>query len=171
MERKPLRKSSLIIPLGTAVSILFLLAIINGRILMNNRVFKDTIGYLDQEIHTLKGFLDSFSLKKDQVIPIPMSELSQLIDEITRLGTDKNIDFIAIQSQKPRHFKKDIYQRMPLTISVRSDFKELSDFLGALRSLQTTTIIITQFKLERDEQSPQLVRGDILGEVLIENAE
>jgi hypothetical protein len=165
------RKSPMILPLGAAVVVILLLGLVNGRIMMDNLAAKKAVNYLDQEIGKLKKFLDNYNLKKDRLIPIPMNQVSQLIDEITRLGGESNIDFIAIQSQEPRGRKKDLYQRMPLAISVRSDFREVANFLRALREVETTTIIITEFKLTHDEESPPLVRGDSSGEVLIKDAQ
>ena len=161
----------MVMPLGVSVFLVLFLTFVIGRIVMDNYVAKDAMHYLDKEIAILKEYLDAFSMKNDRVMSIPLSQLSQLIEEVTRLGKNTNIDFIAIQSREPHGRKKEIYQKMPLEISVRSDFKKLADFLGALRELQTTTIIITQFKLARDDQSPALIRGDISAEVLIKNAQ
>lgn len=175
MEKAPYtklsKKSPMILPLGAAVALILILGVIDARIMMGNLAAKNAVIYLDKETATLKKFLDAFNLKKERLIPIPMNQVSQVIDEITRLGNDSNIDFIAIQSKELRQRKKDLYQKMPLAISVRSDFREVANFFRALRELQTTTIIITEFKLTHDEESPQLVRGDISGEVLIKNAQ
>ena len=171
MDKISPKKPSTMIIGATAVLSILVLILLCGWLMVENQTISNTVNYLNGENAAIKVFLEAVKEKKEQVIPVHRSELSVLIEEITRLATDRNIEFVSIQSQKPHKGKKDIYQKMPLEITVRSSFKDLANYLGALRELRTSTIIITQFKLSPDEESPQRIRGDILGEVLIEDAE
>jgi Tfp pilus assembly protein PilO len=129
---------------------------------------------LKERIRNINEAFHEIEEKEERVKIIDVNEISSVIDEITRLGLEKNIDFVSIEASrepsKPKRAKKHERPTMPIEIELKSAFKDLGHFLGALRQLKQASVYISAFNIEQDMAIAPLVKAHITAEVLIDNA-
>jgi hypothetical protein len=87
------------------------------------------------------GALESSILSK--------KDISIAIEEMTNYGQSLNIDFISLTPGNPE--KEAMYEVFPIDMEIRSGYKKLGEFLGALNELQKSLIAVKSFSVIPEE--------------------
>lgn len=85
---------------------------------------------------------------------ISEKDISIAIDELTRLGNAKGINFISMRPGAAEERKDAPYKIMPITIEIESTYEELGIFLGALDDLERSLITIDEFNIISQSDDP-----------------
>ena len=154
-----------------AAGIIIILMFINAWQVMRLEEGKQRLEALKHQIRTIDEAFQNIEEEEKRMRIVNANEISSVIDEITRLGVERNIDFVSIeassQPSKNKRAKKQERPTMPIDIQLKSGFKDMGHFLGALRNLKQASIYISAFKIERDMTIAPLVKAHITAEVLI----
>ena len=95
----------------------------------------------------------SQGLEKTKAL-ITEQEVSRAIDELTRTGKLKNINFISMTPQ-PIHPREGFpYKVLPIEIEAESSYENLGRFLGSLRELKGSLTKVGSLKVYPDAENP-----------------
>ena len=74
--------------------------------------------------------------------------ISLAINELTKEGRLKGIDFISITPQKIEELKSlPLYKILPIEMEIKSSYNDLGIFLGSLDYLQKSLIVVKSFEI------------------------
>jgi Tfp pilus assembly protein PilO len=76
-------------------------------------------------------------------------DISLAIDELTNRGQELSIDFIALTPGKSE--KEALYEVFPIDMEIKSGYKKLGLFLGALSKLEKSLISVKSFVIVPEE--------------------
>lgn len=92
-------------------------------------------------------------------------EVSQILDELTKYGRMKGIDFVSI---KPGEVVlADKYKILSVEIAVESTYRELSAFLGSLDDLDKGVVKVKSFNIVPDEEDPWKSTADLVIDIYL----
>jgi hypothetical protein len=104
---------------------------------------------IDSAMHKARGIT---GLVKDKALASPIlskKDISIAIDELTNYGQSLNIDFISLTPGNPE--KEALYEVFPIEMEIKSGYKKLGEFLGALNELQNSLIAVKSFSVIPEE--------------------
>ncbi len=105
---------------------------------------------------------------KGERILITEQEVSHAIDELTRHGKIKEVNFI---SMKPKKIEKkeagSQYKVLPIEIKLNSTCEELGVFLGSLDDLEKGLVKIKSFDISADQEDSSKLMTDLIVEIYL----
>ncbi|MFH1202139.1 MAG: type 4a pilus biogenesis protein PilO [Candidatus Omnitrophota bacterium] len=104
-----------------------------------------------KEVSQLQSEIQSVSLNKKKSLP-SLKEVSQALDELTKLGLEQNINFISMDPRHPQASKSKVYQILPIDMVIQAEYGELGTFLGALESLKRSVVTLNHLEIDREEK-------------------
>jgi Tfp pilus assembly protein PilO len=111
------------------------------------------------------------SVGKEGVRAIAATEKEALlvIDELTREGKARGVNFAAI-TPKPFEAASDPHFKiLPVELVLESRFEDLGNFLGTFENLKRTFATAPHFRVVYDERNPGKVRAEVLAHLYFLN--
>lgn len=93
------------------------------------------------------------------------------IDELTRHGRAKGINFISIKPQTVTSAKNPRYKILPVSIMVESNYAELGIFLGSLDELEKSLVKVKSFDIKPDSDDPSKFLTDVALDIYLSGRE
>lgn len=89
-------------------------------------------------------------------------EVSPAIDELTRQGKLKGINFISITPKSMEKSKDARFQVVPLEIETESSYETLGRFLGVLEDLKTGLVTVASLNVTSQEEDASRLRARLI---------
>ena len=149
-------KKLTIIGAGAILTMVVLYLLIGPLVAKVHRTGKE-VKALEEEMRTARQAIESegkFQLTGEL---LTRQKVSLAIDEITKTGAAHNINFVSISPQPIVKPAESPYPVLPIRMEVRSGYKDLAMFLGALERLQRSIVTVKSFEIDADPGTlPQL---------------
>lgn len=88
--------------------------------------------------------------------------VSQAIDELTRHGKLKGINFISINPKEIKKEKGSLYKILPIQMEIESTYGQLGIFLGSLDELEKGTLTVEGFDINPDKKDSSRFMTDLV---------
>ena len=88
-------------------------------------------------------------------------EVSLAIDELTRQGKLKGINFISITPKSMEKSKDGRFQILPIEVETESSYETLGRFLGSLEDLKTSLVTVASFNVTAEGEDPSRLRAKL----------
>ncbi|MCQ9206417.1 MAG: type 4a pilus biogenesis protein PilO [Omnitrophica bacterium] len=88
--------------------------------------------------------------------------LSRAMNELTRHGKTKGIDFISINPGKINKEKGSRYKILPIEMEIESAYEEIGTFLGSLDDLEKCLIKVKSFKMSLSAKDPRKITTHLI---------
>ena len=109
---------------------------------------------------------------KGERILITEEDISYAIDELTRHGKFKGVNFISMNPKKiEKKNKNSQYKVLPIEIKLESTCEELGVFLGSLDDLEKGLDKVKSFDITADKEDPSKLTTDLIAEIYISGRE
>ncbi len=83
---------------------------------------------------------------------ISEDEISLAIDELTRRGKSKGINFISMTPKKIEQSNDSRYRTLPMEMEIESSYEALGVFLGLLDELEKSLVRVRSFNVTSDKE-------------------
>jgi len=93
--------------------------------------------------------LEAIEVKK---VLITEEEVSLAIDELTRVGKSKGIDFVSIRPDKIEKADDAQCKILPVHMEIKSTYEELGAFLGSVDRLRKSLVAVKGFNISFDKE-------------------
>ena len=110
-----------------------------------------------QEVKKGKEVAGDIPLKALDILP-GSSELSSLLEELTQLARQRQVEVVTIRPESVEH--KQAYVQMNLRIDVKARFLHLGEYLMMLEDLPRA-IIVEDMKVETTPETAPIVMGHL----------
>lgn len=90
---------------------------------------------------------------EERTLPIEKN-ISQAIDELTKHGKLKGIDFISINPKELKEEQCPEYKILPIEMKIASTYEQLAVLLGSLDELDKGILRVISFDIVPDEKDP-----------------
>jgi len=94
-----------------------------------------------------RGFIDSVKITRAKSAVLTEKDISLAIDELTRFGRLKNVNYISMTPKEGRKKEHLHYQILPIEIETKSTYEDLGEFLGSLDELEHSLITVDSFRV------------------------
>lgn len=150
----------IIISLAAAIAVLIIYIILFSPVMGRLKAAHRECRALESEVLNVR---QQFVLRKPQTssrVFAPEAEASSCIDEITKLGRLKNVNFTSI-TPKQTEAQQD-YKVLPIEMDIEAAFNELAAFLGSLGRLQKSPVTIRNFKVTAAKDNASKLKANLL---------
>lgn len=93
---------------------------------------------------------------------ISEEDVSLAIDELTKQGRSKGINFVSITPEQIKKAENYPCKVLPIEMKTESTYKELGIFLGSLDDLEKSLITVRNFSLTSDKKDPSKVETKLV---------
>jgi len=94
-------------------------------------------------------------------------EISLAIEELTRRGNEKKINFVAMSPQPIKKSEKSGYKVLPIEMELEADYKSLGEFLGLLDELERSLVKVEALKIETKTGSDSLLSAKLTAYMIL----
>lgn len=94
-------------------------------------------------------------------------DVSQAMDELTKHGRVKGINFISINPEEIKKEKGTQYKIVPVKMEIESDYEKLGIFLGSLDDLKKGLVKVKKFDITSDKEDPSKLLTDLVVDVYL----
>ncbi|MFA5100906.1 MAG: type 4a pilus biogenesis protein PilO [Candidatus Omnitrophota bacterium] len=105
--------------------------------------------------HDSISSLELMAVKKELIVE---NELSRAIDELTRQGRTKDVNFVSITPGQIEAAKEPPYRVCPLNIEIESTYEQLAGFLGALDESGKNIITVRNFNMAPIQEGSEKIK-------------
>lgn len=99
-----------------------------------------------------KTYGDQALVTKEGVSDTAEEGMSHAIDELTKYGKSKGIDFIFISPKEMRKEKGSQYKILPVEMEIESTYEQLGVFLGSLDDLEKGLFRVKSFDITPNKE-------------------
>lgn len=85
-------------------------------------------------------------------------EVAEAIDELTREGNLKGVEFVSLTPGEPRAESGRPFRTLPVETEIKSTYENLGKFLGSLDELQTSVMTVADLATTLDPVKPPYLR-------------
>ena len=160
------QKRAVIIGSGALLILLLLFGVYGPLVPQLENKGKELSG-LTPQVYAAKAEILSAQKAYPESFYLPtQKELSWVMDEVTETGKGLGIDFRSIH---PEAIQKDPsgYSFMPVEMKLESSYKELGQFIGALRTLKKGFVMVERFEIARDEKNSPKLNCQLLMKLIV----
>ncbi|MBL7068366.1 MAG: type 4a pilus biogenesis protein PilO [Candidatus Omnitrophica bacterium] len=108
-----------------------------------------------------RGFIESVKITRAKSTVLAEEDISLAIDELTRFGRLKNVNYISMTPKEGRKKKHLHYQILPIEIETESTYEDLGEFLGSLDELEHSLITVDSFRITPHKAKEISDEGDL----------
>ncbi len=119
------------------------------------RELEANLAHARQRIARLKRGGEERSFTKEE-------EVTLAIDELTRQGKLKEINFISITPKSIEKSKDARFQILPLEVETESSYETLGRFLGSLDDLEASLMTVAGFNVTAKGEDPSRLRACLI---------
>jgi Tfp pilus assembly protein PilO len=101
----------------------------------------------ETDVIDARNLINSVRLQETMSAILTEDDVALAIDELTRLGKVKGIDFISMTPREKRKEKGASYGILPIEIETESGYKDLGIFLGSLAGLRDSLTTVSSFRI------------------------
>lgn len=118
----------------------------------------------DIEARLLEARKAISSLRQDTAKRTLISEegISLAIDELTKEGRSKGINFISITPERIEKSEDRHYKVLPIEMEIESTYKDLGIFLGSVDDLEKSLITVRSFSIAPYKEDPKRLRTKLV---------
>ncbi len=100
---------------------------------------------------------------------IQENEISSLLDEITRKGKIRGINFVSIVPRAAEKPEGSLLRVLPLELEIKSSYKSVGIFLGQLQNVENGFLRLKNLQIEPDGSNPAHVSARVTLDVYLSN--
>ena len=89
-------------------------------------------------------------------------ELSRAMNELTKHGKAKGIDFISINPGKINKRKGSRYKTLLIEMEIESTYKDIGTFLGSLDDLEKCLVKVNSFRMSPGDKDPRKITTHLI---------
>jgi len=94
-------------------------------------------------------------------------DVSHAIDELTKHGRRKDINFVSISPKKIRQKEGTQYKILPVEMEIVSSYEKLASFLGSLDELEKGLVKVKSFEITPDAKDEKKFATDLVVDIYI----
>ncbi len=116
----------------------------------------------ETDLFSARNIIESVKTKEIKGILITEEDIPFAIDELTRHGRLKDINFISMTPGKIEKPKDSQYKILPVEMQTESSYKKLGVFLGSLGELKKSLVTIMSFDIVTLKEDPSRLRTELI---------
>lgn len=116
----------------------------------------------ESELAQARSLIERAKNRGERRALIKEEEVSRSIDELTRVGKLKGVDFISMTPRASEKSSDSRFQILPLEIEIESTYEALGLFLGSLDELLGSLVTVASFKGVPAEGDPSKLRTQLI---------
>lgn len=89
---------------------------------------------------------------------LPEEDISLAIDELTKQGKLEGLNFISMTPEETKESEVFPFKILPIKTEIESTYKGIGRFLGSLKGLEKSLVVIRDFKISPDEKNPVILK-------------
>jgi Tfp pilus assembly protein PilO len=120
---------------------------------------------LESEMTAVREALDRSKTIKRGADFVSRNEVSRAIDEMAKIGTAMNINFIATSPQKIERPEGADHAVLPIRMHIQSEYKDMGAFLGALEHLEKSLVTVREFAIRGEPAVLPRLTSEIIVEI------
>lgn len=117
---------------------------------------------IESEVLHTRNIIESAASSYREAALITEEDVSQAIDELTRHGKLKGINFISINPKEIKKEKGSLYKILPIQMKIESTYGQLGIFLGSLDELEKGTLTVESFDINPDKKDSSRFTTDLV---------
>ena len=146
---------------GVFLAGLGIYSIIYQPLLRQLKIQGSTAKTMENELAEARSLINTAKTQGGEERLIKEEEVSRAIDELTREGKLKGINFISM-TPRPTEKSADFrFQILPLEIETESTYEALGLFLGSLDDLKGSLMTVASFNAASQRQEPSKLRAKL----------
>jgi len=122
---------------------------------------------LEGEVLEMRNVIDSAGNVREQRAFITEEEVYQAIDELTKHGESKGVEFISISPKEIIDVKGEEYKILPVEMAVESTYEKMGVLLGSLDDLEKGLVRVKSFEITPDLKNPSKFITDLVVEIYL----
>lgn len=163
IEKAGLTQKRLIIILAAAFGIIALAAyfVFYAPLLSNLRTKFLERGLRETIVFDTRSAVESAGkVYEGRILPTEKN-ISQAIDELTKHGKLKGVNFISINPKEPKEGGDSEYKILPVEMKIESTYEQLAVFLGSVDELDKSLVRVISFNIIPGEKDPEKTITDL----------
>ncbi len=100
----------------------------------------------ESDVSEVRNFIRSVEVSGATSSILTEKDISLAIDELTKHGKSKGINFVSITPKDALKKSQTQYNVIPIEIKIESTYKELGLFLGSLDEMEKSLVTVKSFK-------------------------
>lgn len=120
---------------------------------------------VENEVFKCRNIIKSAG-QKERVL-ITEEEVSQAIDELTRHGKLKGVNFVSMNPKEIKEEKGTQYKTLPVEMKIESTYEQLAIFLGSLDDLQKALVKVRSFDINPDKKDSSKLMTDLVADIYL----
>ena len=117
----------------------------------------------EKELRECRSIIETMG--KGERVLIAEEDISHAIDELTRHGKVKGINFISMSPERIE--KSGQYKVLPVKMEIKSDYEELGIFLGSLDDLEKGLVRVKSFDITPNKEDPSRLMTKLVVETYL----
>ena len=126
---------------------------------------------LESEALECRNIIASAGKIYEERVLLTEKEISKAIDELTKYGKWKRVNFVSMNPRKIIEEKGSEYKRLPVKIEIKSGYEQLGMFLGSLDDLEKSLIKVKSFNIIPGKEDADKVITNLLVEIYFSGSE
>lgn len=163
------RQAAIIIGAIFAGTVFVLILFVYRPLAVKIRLTESELETIEQKLVQTRGMIKAKGNSRRKGRLITRKEISLSLDEITRTGRMLNINFISINPREIERLDGYIYQRLPIYMDLKSKYKDIGIFLGALEELEESIVTVRKFEIETNKRTLPLLKSKLVLEMYLES--
>ena len=120
---------------------------------------------VENEVLKCRNIIKSAGQKKR--VLITEEEVSQAIDELTRHGKMKGVNFVFMAPKETKEEKGAQYKTLPVEMKIESAYEQLAIFLGSLDDLKKALVKVKSFDINPDKKDASKLITDLVADIYL----
>ncbi|NQT06640.1 MAG: type 4a pilus biogenesis protein PilO [Candidatus Omnitrophica bacterium] len=156
---------------GLILALLLVYSIIFKPLITKIRNAQRECDTCETHVTNARDFIESVNITWTESSVLTEEDVSFAIDELTKHGKKKNINYVSITPKETEQKKDMPYPILPIEMEIESDYRSIGEFLGSLDDLKDSLITVRSFVIKPyvKKQSNEEVDHDMLTTNLVIN--
>lgn len=162
------KQAAIIIGAIFAAIVFILILFVYRPLAVKIRSRENALETIERKLVQTRGIIKAGGNLRREGRLIARKEISLSLDEITRTGRMLNINFLSINPREIEKLEGYAYRRLPIYMDLKSKYKDIGIFLGALEELRESIVTVRKFEIERNEKILPLLKSKLVLEMYLE---
>lgn len=119
----------------------------------------------EADLFSARYIIESAKTRETKGVLIAEEDIPFAIDELTRQGRLKGVNFVSMTPKEIEKSKDSQYKILPIEMQIEASYKEIGVFLGSLSALEKSLVTIRSYNVAALEEDPSRLKTELVVEM------
>jgi len=125
----------------------------------------------ENDVIECRNVIESAGLVYEKRLLMAEKDVSQAIDELTKHGRSKGINFVSINPEEIKEEKGTVYKILPIKMKINSTYKQIGIFLGSLDNLEKGVVKVKNFDISAGGEDTSILSTNLVADMYLSGRE